>query len=959
MEVQKDFKCKTCEAQLTALAEEAQNGLVTCPYCKNVWTIPKKETSPAALSFLRMGEHDLDTCKFEDALSAYQKAAELDKEEPEAYFGMALATYKVQYLKDEVADPPRLQPICHEISEKVFSADKNYLKAVELATREQKRIYRERAMEIDEIRDRFEELKESGLDYDCFLCVKVSSEDGGTTQDSHEALRIYNYLKEKGYTPFYSEAIMGERMGSDYEAHILYALYTSECMLIVCSDEEYLKTKWVKNEYTRFSAMIANEEKERDAVTFVYRGKPIEKLPGRNGKLQGIDLAKPTAYAAIADYVERHTPAAKARREAEEKKRRAEEEARSREFSELKEKLAQMERERASAASPANLSPAELLAMMRKAEEEEKNQTEEERRQKEIERRHRQLEERRKQEEERRQKAEEEKRKREEAMAEDQRKRLEAARARLEESRKRSAEESKRKEYLLQFQIEGGVLKKYKGTATDVLIPNSVASIEKDAFAGCALTSIAVEEGNPVLHAAGNCLIQTKAKTLIMGCKNSTIPEDGSVTSIGKDAFRDCKELTAITIPSSVTSIGDWAFSGCEKLARAAIPEGVTSIGREAFECCDELADVSLPQSLREIGEDAFSECAKLYRITIPEGVEEIGEGAFEGSPLQGGALKEVVWNAVDCSSAERIFPQSVVSVVFGKDVKRIPDSAFSECILLKHVVLPKGLTEIGDCAFYNCSSLLELKIPKSVISIGGSAFANCSELVTIAVEEGNPIFHSSGNCLVATAQKALISGCKNSTIPADGSVTSIEDRAFAGCYHLTSISIPSGMLRIGAGAFEGCALSQISIPESVTSIGEGAFSGCTLAELVLPPRLVVKENERCLTGCTVEHLTTPMLGDYRLCYALFVKKDVEDFRFHPVKTIEITGGRIYQAGLDGFDGLETLIIHNGVEIEDYILGNVTSVRNVTIPQRFKGFMSSGLKKIFGDRFKQIKFTFI
>ena len=83
-----DFKCKTCEAQLTALAEEAQNGLVTCPYCKNVWTIPKKETSPAALSFLRMGEHDLDTCKFEDALSAYQKAAELDKEESEAYFGM-------------------------------------------------------------------------------------------------------------------------------------------------------------------------------------------------------------------------------------------------------------------------------------------------------------------------------------------------------------------------------------------------------------------------------------------------------------------------------------------------------------------------------------------------------------------------------------------------------------------------------------------------------------------------------------------------------------------------------------------------------------------------------------------------------------------------------------------------------------------------------------------------------
>ncbi len=661
-----DFKCKTCEAQLTALAEEAQNGLVTCPYCKNVWTVPKKETSPAALSFLRMGEHDLDTCKFEDALSAYQKAAELDPEEPEAYFGMALATYKVQYLKDEVADPPRLQPICHEISEKVFSTDKNYLKAIELATREQKRIYRERAMEIDEIRDRFEELKESGLDYDCFLCVKVTSEDGSNTQDSHEALRIYNYLKEKGYTPFYSEAIMGSRTGSDYEAHILYALYTSECMLIVCSDEEYLKTKWVKNEYTRFSAMIANEEKERDAVTFVYRGKPIEKLPGRNGKLQGIDLAKPTAYAAIADYVERHTPAAKARREAEEKKRRAEEEARNREFSELKEKLAQMERERASAASPANLSPAELLAMMRKAEEEEK-------------------------------------RKREDEAPKTEETWLTAEQIVRDEAE--NSGKTKHPSQRARFQVKRGVLIKYTGTVKEVRIPDNVTKIEGNAFQNCStlpcltisnsVTSIGdgaftgcngrerikVLEGNIAYRSEQDCLIDKRSNTLILGCNNSKIPD--SVIRIGDSAFALCNGLKNVTIPASVNAIDRYAFANCSGLKSITIDDGVTSIGFSAFYKCSGLTEISIGKNVTSIGRDVFYGCDCLKKICV---AEENPNYSSEDGILYNKSKTEIIH-----------VPQAIKTVKLPDSITSIDDKTFSECKSITQVTIPKQINWLTD----------------------------------------------------------------------------------------------------------------------------------------------------------------------------------------------------------------------------------------------------------------------
>ncbi len=296
-----ELLCKTCEARLDP--GRAQNNVIFCEHCGNAYILPRKETSPKALSFLRMGEHELDVCKFDDALNAYEKAAEADKTEPEAYFGMALSEFKVQYLKDETADPPHLQPICHEISEKRFTENKNFQRALSLASGAQKEAYEKKGDEIDRIRSEFLRLKESGLDYDCFLCVKVSSEDGGTTQDSHEALKLYHYLKERGYTPFYSEEEIKGRTGVDYEALILYALYTSECMLIVCSNEEYLQTKWVKNEYTRFAKMIVREGKEHDAITFVFRGKPIERLPGQDGKIQGIDLSKPDAYSRIEEYI--------------------------------------------------------------------------------------------------------------------------------------------------------------------------------------------------------------------------------------------------------------------------------------------------------------------------------------------------------------------------------------------------------------------------------------------------------------------------------------------------------------------------------------------------------------------------------------------------------------------------------------------------------------------------------
>ena len=88
-------------------------------------------------------------------------------------------------------------------------------------------------------------------------------------------------------------------------------------------------------------------------------------------------------------------------------------------------------------------------------------------------------------------------------------------------------------------------------------------NIEDSAFSGCQnLTSIIVDKKNQKYDSRNDCnaIIDTQTNALIMGCKNTIIPED--IKSIGVDAFYRCTGLTSIKIPDSVKTIGTSAFNG-------------------------------------------------------------------------------------------------------------------------------------------------------------------------------------------------------------------------------------------------------------------------------------------------------------------------------------------------------------------------------------------------------------
>lgn len=148
-----------------------------------------------------------------------------------------------------------------------------------------------------------------------------------------------------------------------------------------------------------------------------------------------------------------------------------------------------------------------------------------------------------------------------------------------------------------------------------ITIPASVTQISNTAFYFCyKLTNISIDKNNLGYDSRNDCnaIIETATNTLIIGCKNTIIPD--SITSIGDEAFFYCTGLTSIAIPDSIISIGDSAFECCFCLTDIKIPDSVKSIGNHAFEACYSLKNITIPNNVINIGKDIFSDCPDLVR---------------------------------------------------------------------------------------------------------------------------------------------------------------------------------------------------------------------------------------------------------------------------------------------------------------------------------------------------------
>lgn len=164
-----------------------------------------------------------------------------------------------------------------------------------------------------------------------------------------------------------------------------------------------------------------------------------------------------------------------------------------------------------------------------------------------------------------------------------------------------------------------------------IVIPASVVWVGEKAFESCdGLQSITVEAGNAVYHSDGNCIIETKSKTLIAGCKATVIPKDGSVTAIGNYAFRVISTLTEIIIPDGITEMGEYAFADCTSLTEIVLPEGIEEISDSAFYYCTSLEKINIPESVTSLEKCALTDCSSLTDITY-KGTKEKWNRVYKG----------------------------------------------------------------------------------------------------------------------------------------------------------------------------------------------------------------------------------------------------------------------------------------------------------------------------------------
>lgn len=218
---------------------------------------------------------------------------------------------------------------------------------------------------------------------------------------------------------------------------------------------------------------------------------------------------------------------------------------------------------------------------------------------------------------------------------------------------------------------------------TEIKIPASVTTIAQGAFIFCEnIQSIQVSNHNLTYYSENNCCVETKTQRLIIGCKNSIIPE-------------------------GIVSIATGVFSGCSGLTDVNLPFGITEIGEAAFFRCDNLTTIKISASVEKIAVRAFFHCKNLQSIQVSD------QNSTYYS--ENNCCIEIKTHRLIFGCKNSIIPEGVVSVA---------DYAFISCSALRYIHIPQSVKSIGGFSFYNCCKLTNIVLPDSVSHIGRFAFA-------------------------------------------------------------------------------------------------------------------------------------------------------------------------------------------------------------------------------------------
>ena len=370
-----------------------------------------------------------------------------------------------------------------------------------------------------------------------------------------------------------------------------------------------------------------------------------------------------------------------------------------------------------------------------------------------------------------------------------------------------------------------------------ITIPASVKTIGSNALSGCYnLETIEVADGNEAYESLGsNVIIERKTKTLLLGCKNSTIPD--GVLAIGALAFNNC-QIEKIQFPETVKSIGDYAFASCRYLTEVILPEGLDSIAYGAFSNCELLETIEFPSTVKYFGEEAFYNCRNLMNVVSNiENPKEISESVF-GYGYSG------------------VYSQATLWVPKGKidSYKRVSAwNLFNSYDELLHDILTKPtITYDGHYLVMTNDPDQRAKIYYStdgteptILYNDTIAMSNLAAIQAISKRFGSytvdtaryEITYVYDGVTARTATGGLLKNAfewcstdKIEMLDIDGQLNDEDFATIRGLSKLTVLNMAASKIEnssIPSGAFADMKLEWYVSPYNLTSVGSGIFKGC------------------------------------------------------------------------------------------------------------------------------------
>ena len=278
------LKCKMCGGELQITEDTS---VCECEYCGSKQTIPTVDDEKLMKLYDRANRLRMSN-EFDKAAGVYESIIEESDTEAEAYWGLLLCKYGIEYVDDPASGDK--VPTCHRSSFDSILEDPDFEMVMENSDALARSVYRESAKQIEEIRKGIIEVSGKEEPYDIFICYKETAEDGDRTVDSVMAQDVYEALTGKGYRVFFSRISLEDKLGTEYEPYIFAALNSAKIMLAFGTSYDYYNAVWVKNEWSRYLKLMA-KDKEKHLIP-CYKDIDAYDMPKEFKHLQAQDMGK-------------------------------------------------------------------------------------------------------------------------------------------------------------------------------------------------------------------------------------------------------------------------------------------------------------------------------------------------------------------------------------------------------------------------------------------------------------------------------------------------------------------------------------------------------------------------------------------------------------------------------------------------------------------------------------------